>query len=209
MGVTFGTMAYLTDTEAVTNTFTVGQVHISLDEADVDDTDKDGNTTERDKTNEYHLIPGQTYIKDPIVHVRADSESSWVFVKVENGISDIEAATEATATGYKSIADQISVNDWTPLDGVTNVFYKKWEKPTAAVDDDYYDLAVFQNFKVDGEKTVNVEEGKTAPAGKYDIADYGNAQIVVTAYAIQAAGFENNVSGAWAAFVDQNADLFR
>ena len=40
-----GTLAYLTDTEAVTNTFTVGKVGITLDETDVDETGiKDGDT---------------------------------------------------------------------------------------------------------------------------------------------------------------------
>ena len=199
VGVTFGTLAYLTDTEAVTNTFTVGQVHISLDEENVDKKDAEGkdNADEpRDKANKYHLIPGQTYKKDPIVHVRADSESSWVFVKVENGISEIEAAS--VKDGYQNITDQIAANGWTKLEGitgVTNVYYQMWDKEE---DKNDRDLEVFQNFKIAGDGVDND-----------DIDDYAEKEIKVTAYAIQAAGFENNVSGAWAAFVDQNADLFR
>ncbi|MBQ7313552.1 MAG: hypothetical protein IJW81_08225, partial [Clostridia bacterium] len=87
----FGTMAYLTDEEAVTNTFTVGKVGLTLDELDVDN---DGDTTDnitvdntvRDQANEYHLLPGHTYIKDPTVHIDETSEDCWVFVKVENGL---------------------------------------------------------------------------------------------------------------------------
>ena len=207
VGVTFGTLAYLTDTEAVTNTFTVGQVHISLDELDVDketdtnpnditDDETKGTDKQRDKANIYHLIPGQEYTKDPIVHVRADSESSWVFVKVENGISEIEAAS--VKDGYQNITDQIAANGWTKLEGitgVTNVYYQMWDKEE---DKNDRDLEVFQNFKIAGDGVDND-----------DIDDYAEKEIKVTAYAIQAAGFENNVSGAWAAFVDQNADLFR
>ena len=69
MAAAFGTLAYLTDSEAVTNTFTVGQVHISLDETDVDASGvKDGDT--RVKANTYHLIPGQTYTKECTVTVK-------------------------------------------------------------------------------------------------------------------------------------------
>jgi len=65
------TIAYLTDTEEVTNTFTVGDVQIDLNETD---TDNDGSR----KDNDYHLVPGQTYVKDPTVTVKANSEPSYV-----------------------------------------------------------------------------------------------------------------------------------
>ena len=52
----FGTIAYLTDQETVTNTFTVGKVVITLDETDVDTAGVKESET-RVKANEYHLIP--------------------------------------------------------------------------------------------------------------------------------------------------------
>ena len=66
----FGTMAYLTSTDTVTNTFTVGKVKITLDEAQVN-TDgkpikKDGTIVqnaaeaERVKKNSYKLLPGHS-----------------------------------------------------------------------------------------------------------------------------------------------------
>lgn len=84
-----GTMAYFTDQEAVTNTFTIGKVGISLDEAVVDEYGKaTGGRTQDGKTegNEYKIIPGHTYEKDPMVTVDADSEPSYIrmFVKVNN-----------------------------------------------------------------------------------------------------------------------------
>ncbi|MBQ3062404.1 MAG: hypothetical protein IJD03_01960, partial [Clostridia bacterium] len=75
-----GTMAYLTSTTGVvTNTFTVGKVGITLDEAKVTEYGvKDGDT--RVMANTYKLVPGHTYVKDPTVHVAADSEESYLFV---------------------------------------------------------------------------------------------------------------------------------
>lgn len=72
-----GTMAYLTSTDTVTNTFTVGKVEIKLDETDV--TNPNG---PRVKANSYKLMPGTTYTKDPTVTVKAGSEESYVRMKV-------------------------------------------------------------------------------------------------------------------------------
>ena len=78
----FGTLAYLTGTDTVNNTFTVGNVKITLDEAKVttDGTPVEG--ADRVKANEYHLLPGHTYTKDPTVTVKANSEACWLFVQV-------------------------------------------------------------------------------------------------------------------------------
>lgn len=72
-----GTMAYLTSTDTVTNTFTVGKVEIKLDETDVTNP-----TGPRVKANSYKLMPGTTYTKDPTVTVKAGSEESYVRMKV-------------------------------------------------------------------------------------------------------------------------------
>lgn len=82
-----GTMAYLTDSKDVKNTFTVGKVAIKLDEAKVDENgtqvvDKDGNPVARVTENEYKLLPGHTYVKDPTVTVLKPSVASYVRMKV-------------------------------------------------------------------------------------------------------------------------------
>ena len=78
----FGTLAYLTGTDTVNNTFTVGNVKITLDEAKVttDGTPVEG--ADRVKANEYHLLPGHTYTKDPTVTVEEGSDASYVRMKV-------------------------------------------------------------------------------------------------------------------------------
>lgn len=87
-----GTMAYLTDSKDVKNTFTVGNVAITLDEAKVDDNgnaiDKQGKRVtnladaERVPGNAYKLLPGHTYTKDPTVTVLKPSVASYVRMKV-------------------------------------------------------------------------------------------------------------------------------
>ena len=160
-----GTMAYLTDSAKVENTFSVGKVKIDLDETDVDDSTPDA---ERDKENSYILVPGETYVKDPIVYVKAGSEDSWVFVKVENGIDAYE--------GTPTIASQITTNGWTALTGVDDVYYREYPKSTTEVQ-----YKVFENFTI---------------ADNATWADNTTANVNVTAYAIQKAGFDK-VEDAW------------
>lgn len=173
-----GTMAYLTSRDAVVNTFSVGSISMSLDEQDVDNSTAGEN--DRDKANAYHLLPGHTYVKDPIIHIDAASEDAWIFVKVENGISAYEAAT---AEGdYTNIADQIVANGWTALDGVAGVYYKEYTKNQADKD-----LEVFANFKVaDNAESVEGWANITADTHK----------INVTGYAVQKDGFQTALA-AW------------
>ena len=57
------TFAYLTSTATVNNTFTMGNVKITLDETNVNDP-----TGARVTSNEYNVYPGAVVTKDPIVH---------------------------------------------------------------------------------------------------------------------------------------------
>ena len=164
-----GTMAFLTSKDKVNNMFTVGNVAITLDEAKVTDAGNPVEGADRVKANIYKLIPGHEYTKDPTVHVTANSEDSWVFIKVEDGLAAIEDDT--------TVADQITGNGWTALDGVAGVYYKEYTSSTAATD-----LEVFKTFKIKGDA---------------DVAQYANAKIDVTAYAIQKDGF-TTPAAAWA-----------
>lgn len=165
-----GTMAYLTDTASVTNTFTVGKVEITLDEAPVNDM---GVVVEGDRgtKNNYKLLPGHKYTKDPTIHVDKDSEDCWLFVKVDDGL----AAIEDTET----IAAQMEKNGWTAVEGTGVYAYK--DIVTKAADDK--DIEVFGTFKI---------------KGNADVSTYGKAEIIVTAYAVQADGF-GSAAEAWRA----------
>lgn len=194
----FVTMAFLTSQDSVQNTFTVGEVAISLDELDVDnDRNTEDNKTYtvgeekivRDKANKYHLLPSETYVKDPTVHVAADSEDCFVYVKVTNGIAGAEAQTDTyNGVEYKSISDQIKDLGWTQLVvnnvAVDGVYYKMVMK-----EDTNRDLVVFNEFKIKDEIT-------NANLAGYVTKDDATKIIEVVAYAVQCAGFDD-AADAW------------
>ena len=116
-----GTVAWLTaQTEPVVNTFTYGNINITLSE-----------TTGED----YKIIPGVDIEKDPKVTVKANSEACWLFVEVK------KEGTFVTDKVTYSIAD-----DWTPGNGTDipeNVYYRKVDAVT--MDKDF---AVLKDNKI-------------------------------------------------------------
>lgn len=167
-----GTMAYLTSTTGeVKNTFSIGKINITLDEAKVDKYGVAVTPAERVNGNEYKLVPNHEYKKDPTVHVKGDSENSYIFVKVENGITAIEADT--------TIASQMTTKGWQALPGVANVYYQEYTKKTA--DEDF---VVFESFTVKNDVSEDT------------LKDYENASITITAYAVQQDGF-TDAADAW------------
>lgn len=157
----FVTMAFLTSKDSVTNTFTVGKVTITLDEAKVTADGEKVQGADRVKENKYHLIPGHFYVKDPTIHVANGSEECWLFVKVENGLANAEAS------GATSIESQMANKGWTKVEG-TDVYAYATKQAAGA------NVIVFDSFTI---------------AGTTDVSLYEDAKIIVTAYAIQADGF--------------------
>ena len=103
----FGTLAYLTGTDTVNNTFTVGNVKITLDEAKVNTDGTPVMGADRVKANEYHLLPGHTYTKDPTVTVKANSEACWLFVQVTESTDLKDFITYAIAEGWTELQDGV------------------------------------------------------------------------------------------------------
>ena len=93
-----GTIAWLTaQTGEVVNTFTVGNIDITLAET----------------TTDYKMVPGNTIAKDPTVTVEGGSEACWLFVKIEESDNLDDFITYAVDSG------------WTQLTGVTGVYYRE------------------------------------------------------------------------------------
>ena len=187
------TVAYLTITDKVTNTFTVGNVKITLDEAKVDANgakvkDEEGNDVARVQANSYKLMPGHTYTKDPMIHVDAASENCWLFVKVENGIAAIEDAN-------KTIAAQMTANGWTLVENTTNI-YKYKETVSGGANIPVFGEFAISNAVIGGMKPITTDGA--GDDGKLYLDEYKNAKIVITAYAIQADGF-TTPEAAWTA----------
>ena len=182
------TVAYLTSTDKVVNTFTVGNVTIELDEAKANPDGSLVPNADRVKANSYKLLPGHTYTKDPMIHVDADSENCWLFVKVENGIAAIEDAN-------KTIAAQMTANGWTLVENTTNI-YKYKETVSGGANIPVFGEFAISNAVIGGMKPITTDGA--GDDGKLYLDEYKNAKIVITAYEIQADGF-TTPEAAWTA----------
>lgn len=196
-----GTVAYLTDTDSAVNTFTVGNVDITLDEAAVN---PDGTVIEgadRVSGNEYHLIPGQTYTKDPTVTVKADSEESYVRMLV-------------TINVYSALKT-IFGDDFLPQNYVTGWDNSKWpcygitenSNDTVTYEFRYYQTVNASN-STDDIKLEALFESFTLPGEGVsgdDLESINDLKITVVGHAIQKAGFDT-ADKAWAAFDKEMAN---
>lgn len=189
----FGTMAYLTSTDEVVNTFTVGNVAIKLDEAPVDGNGK-ATTGDRVKANSYKLLPGHTYNKDPMVTLLAGSETSYVKMTVTfSKAKELDAIFAPNGADLTRIFNGYDAANWiakgSTKDATANTrTYEFWYKeavgaPTADVALD----ALFDSITVPGSIT------------KEQLDTIKGMTITVNAYAIQADGFAD-ADAAWAEF---------
>lgn len=189
-----GTMAYLTSTDEVENTFTVGQVKIKLDEAQVNDDGKPVADAARVAENSYKLIPGHTYTKDPMVTVLKDSEASYIKMTVTfSKANELDAIFDPDGATLTTIFNGYDSSNWTYKGNTKNAddntrTYEFWYKEAVAAPDGNVALdALFDSITVPG--SITNEQLKTIEG----------MTITVNAYAIQADGFAN-AETAWAAF---------
>ena len=169
-----GTMAYLTDTEGATNTFTVGKVQIDLEEP--------GYAALKDAAKN-NLVPNQIVTKDPQVENTGKNEA-LVFLKVEmpkknvivagkDGARTPAADTELFTMLNASVGDGAE-QKWFELDGDNSgaesnihVYAYKEKLAVGATTAKLFDSVQLQNV-IEGQVDTNTEN------------------IKITAYAIQA-----------------------
>lgn len=165
-----GTVAWLVaKTEPVVNTFTYGNIDITL-------TEEAGGTEKQ-----FKIIPGTDIVKDPKVTVTAGSEACWLFVKV----GEVGAITTITTDPVHYAID----TGWTQLkdkDGkdVSGVYYRLVD----AVDKDTaFNVLKDNKIIVSGELT------------KETIKGYAVQQptLTFTAYAVQKENI-TTAADAWA-----------
>ena len=188
------TIAYLTSTDEVVNTFTVGNVRIKLDEAAANPDGSLVPNADRVKANSYKLIPGHTYNKDPMVTVLSGSESSYIKMTVTvTKSAELDAIFGEDGANLMSIFKGYDETTWiykynTENTGKNTRTYEFWYKePVAASTADVPLDALFDSITVPGTITntqLGTIEGMT---------------ITVNAYAIQADGFATP-EAAWAAY---------
>ena len=185
-----GTLAYFTDTKSATNTFTVGDVKIKLDESNVNDPDGD-----RVTSNEYTgVFPGIQYKKDPVV-TNTGKNGAYVraVVTIENGMNWMGLYNENVWTAPQAEAfmklicnkmgDGWSLEDY---DYVTNA-----ERGST----DFVAVLKYDGVLATGKATTAMFENIMLPANATTddittrVAQNGVFHIDVVAQAIQADGF--------------------
>ena len=215
-----GTMAYLTSSAEVKNTFTIGKVEIKLDETDVTNP-----TGPRVTANSYKLMPGTTYTKDPTVTVKAGSEESYVRMKVTfnnaaalmemlPNANNLEDFTADEIALIKKVAPILFLTNYMEVDSVWLPEYTMFGMEKTLADPNYfvYDAAndtVTYIFYYPTTVTATTAD-VTLPA-LFDtikvpehvtgeqLAELNNFQITVIAEAIQAGSFAD-AADAWSHF---------
>jgi len=160
-----GTLAWLVaKTDPVVNTFTYGDINIDLSESE---------------NLNLKMIPGNKIEKDPTVTVKANSEASWLFVKVEK------------SNNFDSFMKCAVDSDWTLLDtsddGLTSVYYYNGTDLNALLQEDKsfnilgtgsYDNYTWQENEVFVLPTVKKDDLK-------GLTDETLPTLTFTAYAVQ------------------------
>lgn len=189
-----GTLAYLTSQSTVVNTFTVGNVKINVDEADVNPDGTPIAGASRVTSNEYHLIPGKTYTKDPTMTVVGGSEEAYVRMIVTiNCAAEFDAIYAPDKADLTTIFTGYDATEWvyeevtrdTAANTVTYEF--RYKDKVAQSDTDTVLAPLFTALTVPGSFSAE------------DIDSISDLEISITGHAIQAFGFADE-DAAWSAF---------
>lgn len=194
------TLAYFTDTKTANNTFTMGDVKITLDETDV--TNPEG---ARVTSNTYDVYPGAVVTKDPIVHnVGKNGAYIRAIVTVENGMNWLGLYNENVWTAPQEAAFNAMIN---------NTLGTGWELVDIAYDmsgpnhptSDFVATLKYTSVLAPNADTTAMFSQIAFPAKMTEndvttrIAQNGNFGINVVAQAIQIDGFDT-WEAAFAAF---------
>lgn len=104
-----GAIAYFTDTDTKTNTFTIGNVDISLTEGGWDALADANNNHIRDVAED--MMPGESVTKDPTINNLSTKNPAYVFAKVEVPCTTIVAP----ATTSEELFTYTTNAGWTEL----------------------------------------------------------------------------------------------
>lgn len=194
------TLAYLTTERQVTNVFTVGNITMTLDEAKVNEKGQiqyGENDVElrEDRQNNYHLIPGWTYTKDPTVTILANSEPCYVRMMIT--LSHYEQLCAVYGDDF-TLTDLIpeeeegdyGFNDaeWELTDKGNGVYELRYKTLVTVGDSNQKLNPAFKEIKLTGDIT------------NTQLDTLKDMKIEVKAHAMQSDGFNGNVDDAWAAF---------
>ena len=182
------TFAYLTDTKSVNNTFTMGNVKITLDETNVNDPEGD-----RVTSNTYNVYPGAVVTKDPIVH---NTGKNAAYIRATVNVSNWmnlcaayypESGFEFTKPGYEKslelLVGQLG-EGWSIVDvttGDTFIYGKQFDAKF---------ILKYDGVLAAGADTTAMFQTVTIPAGIDNANNTSFKEVKVVAQAIQADGFD-------------------
>ena len=180
-------LAYFTDSKTATNTFTMGDVKIKLDETNVNDP-----TGDRVTSNTYNVYPGAVVTKDPIVHnVGKNAAYIRATVNVSNWMNLVAAyypdfKPTFPNEGYEA-ALNLLVGDLG--DGWSIVGVAKGDTFTIGQFDAKFILK-YDGTLAAGTDTTAMFQTVTIPAGIDNVNNDSFSEVKVVAQAIQADGFD-------------------
>lgn len=174
-----GTLAWLTATTGpVTNTFTVGDIKITLDE-----------TGATNNAKNYTFVPGDKLAKDPTVTVVAGSESCYLFVKVV----DVHNTIPNTDPAEKIINWSVATG-WTAVTGHAGYWYREVTSSSSAQEFPVLADDVIASDDFNGSVSVSTKVTKDMVT----TLTANPPQIIITAAAVQ----KDNIDTVAAAFAE-------
>ncbi|MBQ7836703.1 MAG: hypothetical protein IJ389_05560 [Clostridia bacterium] len=184
-----GTLAYLTDRDAKTNVFTIGNVDIRLNE---------------DFAHGSELIPGVDITKKPTITNTGKNDAwVWATIAIPAALDSDDASKNVVHFNYN--ADSVAEGKWNwmkdgewnidtvTIDGVKYnlyiVCYDTVLTPGVTTEDVIYKVYMDDHIDIDPEGNLaHVENGEVTPL-EWNINEDGNPIIFVNAYACQVDSF--------------------
>ena len=214
IAVVGGTLAYFTDSEEETNTFTVGNVDIRLLESKLhrandnatDEAIEEDAETYQDYLAEQgaDLVPGEWVLKAP--YVVNDSKTNAAFVRVRVRFEQDEALNLDFMETTSALEDGSITKEMALITGDSKTVVTSFDEVKAAAAFDYLEYTyTYETALEPGEMTHWPAFWKFCVKNQLDSEDLENVtldKIVVYADAIQAQGFDT-AEKAFAAFDDQ------
>ena len=208
----FVTLAFLADFSAVSNTFTVGSVGIDMKatKVDINGAIIEGEENVKVDGNSYHLVPNETYKKDPTIYIdKTDTKDHmYLFVKSSNQIRGVEAGNIPGANGElptdakKTMREQMEANGWVEFirsgDGVEIVWVYGTRNIETGIIEPTKVNCDSEQLGVDGTKVQNVNKGEFRLCEEFTIGNvdstklglYGGLTVTFTGFAIQTSEVE-------------------
>lgn len=190
-----GAIAYFTDTETKTNTFTIGNVDITLTESLWNTTDSNNNDVPDAAEN---ITPGQAIPKNPTITNNSTSNAAYVFIKVEmpcttatSPATPVEIFSYAPNAGWTELTTATLPVACTSGGTATHVYYYgTGGNLTSLAAGNSTLTALFSSISLSNSVTGAASEGLT-----------GKKNVVVTGYGIQTQGLASTTpADVWANF---------